>query len=401
MSINSIHALPGSPRAERGPRVRRLAAALASTSLVLSGVLAVAGGGVSDAAGDLSAAQVTSLKAALAAAVKVPHWEAGGPAISAKGMAGKTVFLLNDSSNQFTTSFNAGVAAAAKALGMKFTTGNGNSVATQDVQAIDNAVTAKVAVIILLAQTPATLASGLVKAKAAGIPVIETFIGDPSLPSAADKALGINADATYCYSCTGKLAAEYEILKTGGKVDSVVQQFAGSPPSDATAAGWKQAIEQYCPKTCSVKYDDVTMGANTVQEIQSGTQVAAQNPKVNAIFPVYDYQMAYMLPELQAANAANRIDLLSENADQAQMQEMASGDAVKVDVGNPVEWDGWAAMDQALRAIMKLAPVVNEKTPVRLFDTANVKSIDLTANPASWYGGANYAQDYEKLWGLG
>jgi ribose transport system substrate-binding protein len=72
-----------------------------------------------------------------------------------------------------------------------------------------------------------------------------------------------------------------------------------------------------------------------------------------------------------------------------------------VDVGNPVEWDGWAAMDQALRAIMKLAPVVNEKTPVRLFDTANVKSIDLTANPASWYGGANYAQDYEKLWGLG
>ena len=162
------------------------------------------------------------------------------------------------------------------------------------------------------------------------------------------------ADATYPYSRTGQLAAEWEIAQTGGKVNSVVQQFAGQPPSDATAAGWNAALKQYCPSTCSSSNDNVTFGAQTVQEIQSGTQVAAQNPQVNAIFPVYDYQMAYMLPELTAASASSRIDLLSENADLAQMQELKQGTSVKVDVGNPVEWDGWAAVDEALRALKGL-----------------------------------------------
>ena len=37
--------------------------------------------------------------------------------------------------------------------------------------------------------------------------------------------------------------------------------------------------------------------------------------------------------------------------------------------------------------------------PVRMFDTDNITSIDLTANPATWYGGASYQADYEKLWG--
>jgi ribose transport system substrate-binding protein len=128
--------------------------------------------------------------------------------------------------------------------------------------------------------------------------------------------------------------------------------------------------------------------------------VAAQNPKVNAIFPVYDYQMAYMLPELAAASASSRINLLSENADLAQMQELEQGTAVKVDVGNPVEWDGWAAVDEALRAVKGLPAVADEKLPVRMFDTDNIKSINLTANPASWYGGSDYQADYQKLWGV-
>ena len=156
--------------------------------------------------------------------------------------------------------------------------GSANQVTSQEVQDLENAVHAHVSVIILLANVPSSIATGLQAAKAAGIPVIETFIGNPALPSAADQALGVYADATYPYSRTGQLAAEWEIAQTGGKVNSVVQQFAGQPPSDATAAGWNAALKQYCPSTCSSSNDNVTFGAQTVQEIQSGTQVAAQNP---------------------------------------------------------------------------------------------------------------------------
>jgi ribose transport system substrate-binding protein len=360
-----------------------------------------AGGSSAGASPALTATQLSSIKADLKAAEGVPSWKAGGASLDASSLAGKKAFLLGTPANQFAQSFITGVTEAFKSVGMSVTVGGSpNNVSSQLVQDLENAVHAHVSVIILMANAPSSIATGLQAAKAAGIPVIETFIGNPALPSAADQALGVYADATYPYSRTGQLAAEWEIAQTGGKINSVVQQFAGQPPSDATAAGWNAALKQYCPSTCSSSSDNVTFGAQTVQQIQSGTQVAAQNKQVNAIFPVYDYQMAYMLPELAAASASDRIDLLSENADLAQMQELAQGTSVKVDVGNPVEWDGWAAVDEALRALKGLPAVADEQLPVRMFDTGNIKSIDLTANPATWYGGATYQSDYEKLWGV-
>jgi ribose transport system substrate-binding protein len=385
------------------------AAAVAASGLVLagcsssgsSGTTTGASSGSSSSSGSLSAASLSAIKADLKSAEAVPTFKAGGASFAATGLSGKKVFLLGTPTNQFATSFIAGVTGGAKAAGMSVSVaGSANSVASEEVQDIENAVNAHVSVIILLAIVPSTIATGLQKAKAAGIPVIETFIGNPQLPSAADKALGVYADATYDYSSTGQLAAEWEIEQTGGKVNSVVQQFPGQPPSDATAEGWIDTLKKYCAATCTSSDDNLTEGSQTVQEIQSGAQVAAQNSSVNAIFPVYDYQMAYMLPELTAASASSRINLLSENADQAQMQEMSSGTPVKVDVGNPVEWDGWAAMDEALRALKGLPAVEDEQVPVRLFTVDNVKSIDLSANPSSWFGAADYQADYEKLWGL-
>ena len=384
------------------------AAAMAASGLVLAGCSSSGSSGTTTGAsssasgsGAVSAASLSAIKADLKTAENVPSWKAGGASFSATGLTGKKAFLLGTPTNQFAESFIQGVTAGFKSAGMSVSVGgSADDVTSQEVQDIDNAVTAHVSVIILLAIVPSSIATGLQKAKAAGIPVIETFIGNPALPSAADKALGVYADATYPYSETGQLAAEWEIVQSGGKVNSVVQQFAGQPPSDATAEGWVDTLKKYCPSTCSSSDDNVTEGAQTVQQIQSGAQVAAQNSSVNAIFPVYDYQMAYMLPELTAANATKRINLLSENADLAQMQEMSSGTSVKVDVGNPVAWDGWAAVDEALRAMKGLPAVANEQLPVRLFDTDNIKSINLSADPGTWYGGADYQADYQKLWGV-
>jgi ribose transport system substrate-binding protein len=412
MSTESPATSPPTAAPARGTSRRRLRPAViagaAATALgVALSACSSSGGssatttGTSSGSGSLSASQLSTIKADLKSAEGMPSWKAGGAAFNASGLAGKKAFLLGTPTNQFAESFIAGVTAGFKSVGMSVSVGgSANQVTSQEVQDIENAVHAHVSVIVLLAIVPSSIATGLQAAKAAGIPVIETFIGNPALPSAADKALGVYADATYPYSRTGQLAAEWEIVQTGGKINSVVQQFAGQPPSDATAAGWTAALQKYCPSSCSSSADNVSTGAQTVQQIQSGAQVAAQNPKVNAIFPVYDYQMAYMLPELTAASATSRINLLSENADLAQMQELEQGTSVKVDVGNPVEWDGWAAVDEALRAVKGLPAVADEKLPVRMFDTDNIKSINLSADPGTWYGGANYQADYQKLWGV-
>ena len=75
---------------------------------------------------------------------------------------------------------------------------------------------------------------------------------------------------------------------------------------------------------------------------------------MNVIFPGVDFMVAYITPVLKAANADKRIMVLSTNADLAPMQTMAAGGSVKADVGNPIGWDAWGAVDQAYRAIAKI-----------------------------------------------
>jgi ribose transport system substrate-binding protein len=394
------------PSGRRSLRVRNRLIASGCLALGALGLALGTGGVVAGAAthpaaskGELSSAEVSTLKEAIDTAMKPSRWTAGGPAFDAKSLKGKTIWLLNDATNQWADNFAYGVEDAAKAAGLNFEQGSGGASGTGDVQAIENAVNEHVSVIIEDDQ-PSAASSALLMAKKAHIPVILAFAGDAHLPTAAEKADGVYADATYCYSCTGFVAAEYEILLHGGKVDSQVEQFTGNASSDAIAQGWAQALKQYCPKTCSVSYVNMSLASDYIQTVQSAAQVAAQGGSVNVLFPVYDFLMAFQLPELTAANATTRISLASENADLAQMQELQAGVAVNANVGNPVAWDGWAAVDQAMRALLKLPPVKNENVPVRLFNPTNIGSVNLTQNPATWYGTATYGLDYEKLWGL-
>lgn len=388
-------------------RMRTLAAFLAITmaATLLGGPSASAATGSALLANSptksagLSVAEKKFLKAALIAGAKPSKWQPGGPPLKAGKLKGKKVFVLSDSTNQFEQSFDTGVENAAKSVGMTVKRGDGNGVPTEDDQVIENAIDAHVNAIVLDAVPADTVGKSLELAKKAHIPVIWAFTGDPALPSAEDRAIGVTAYDTYCYSCTAKLVAYYELLRTNGNIHADLQEAGDSPQSEAIVKGWKQTMAKYCPKTCTTSYD-VIQGANSTQETQNAAQVAAQNPQTNLLFPVFDYSIAYELPAVTAANASTRIDIDSENADLAQMQSLSQGTSVKVDVGNPVEWDGWAAMDQVLRALLHMAPSGNEKVPVRLFDTQNIKSVNLKKDPSTWYGNDNYAAAYEKLWGV-
>jgi len=377
-------------------------------SLCLAGAVSLSAGGAASAAsahpaasgiGPLTATQVSTIKAALAAARKPSRWTAGGPAFSAKSLKGKTVWLLNDATNQWADNFAAGVKSAVLAAGLNYAEGTGGPGGTNDAQAVENAVNEHVDAIIEIAN-PSLVSSALLKAKAAGIPVILAFDGDAHQPTATEKGLGIRAIADYCYSCTGYLAAEYEILHDNGKVVSQVEQFPGNTSSDTIAKGWVAALKKFCPKTCSTSYVNLNLAGAFIQSVQSGAQVAAQGGSINVLFPVYDFLMGFMLPELTAANAQGRIAMASENADLAQMQELKAGVSVNANVGNPVAWDGWSAVDQTLRVLKHLPSVANENVPVRMFDSSNIGSVNLSENPANWYGTATYGLDYERLWGL-
>ena len=356
-----------------------------------------------DAAG-LTRSQIKALKHALSATEGASRFIAPGPALPAakvRALKGDSIMFLGVGENTFNTEYLTGVQQAAKALGMHVIYDNALTAATQ-VHDIESAIAENAKAVVLECIVPTSVSSALTKAKAAGVTVVVGCTGDPRLPTAKLKALGVFGEVTYSYTHSGKLVGEYDVLKTDGKVHALVQWFKGLGASDDTVAGFKSVLEKYCPKTCSATYTDIPLtSSGETSTLQSSATAAVANPSTNVFFPVYDFMVTYDEPIITSARANSRIILATQNADLAPMQEISAGNtAVKAEVGDPTTWEGWASVDQALRGILRMAPVANEHVPTRLFDTANIKHVNLKAPLTTWYGPANYRADYERLWGV-
>ena len=343
-------------------------------------------------------AQVNSI---LAKYAKPTHFINPGPAVNVKKLHGKTIFFLTSTTQlPFVQLLISGIQAGAAAAGLNVQVGDSQNQLTEAVRLLDQAVADKVGVIVVFGDTPNSLNAPLEAAKAAHIPVVLGFYGDPNVPPPSYKShWNVVANSTYCYSCAAALVADYAISATKGHVNAMMTYDPTSPSSTALQKGFSSELTKWCPKTCTANYVN-TPASNAFQLTTTASAAAVQNPATNFIFPQYDGYIAAVLPSITAANAASRVMVGSDNADIAQMQEMKAGTAVKVDIGSPVAWSGWAVVDQSIRAMLGVAPSPNENLPLRVFDAANVGSFNLAAGESVWYGKIDYKLDYEKLWGV-
>lgn len=351
----------------------------------------------------LKHAQVKKLKKDLKKAQRPSKFVAPGPKLSSskvKALSGSSVMFLGVGQNTFNTELLTGVKQAAQAVGMSVIYDNSET-ATSQVQDIDTAVSENAKAVILECIIPTSVSSALSKAKAAGVTVVDACTGDPRLPTSKVSNLGVFGYVTYSYTKAGKIIGEFDVLKTKGHVDAIVQYFKGLGASTDTVTGFKHALHKFCPKTCSASFTDIPLSSSTTSAISSSASAAVANPSINVFFPVYDFMVNDDEPIITSAHANTKITLGTQNADLAPMQQLAAGNtAVKAEVGDPTTWEGWASMDQALRGMTGMKPVKNEHVPTRLFDTANIKSVTLKASMTTWYGKVNYRTDYERLWGV-
>jgi ribose transport system substrate-binding protein len=373
--------------------------ALLSTSACGAGESASGTGASSKSA--LSAAQQQELEKIIADAEAEVPWKNPGPAVDVSGLKGKRVFVLNDDqSNPFQAALLQGVKDAGKAAGISVDIGDGQGNITRDIQLINNAVHSKVDAIILDTIPPNTVAPALVEAKAAGIPVIAGLYGNPGhVFTAENEKLGVVGDGTFEFGRSGALAADYAIAATKGNVNAVIMTVQGFVLSQDIEDGFVGELKKYCPETCKYKVVKIPL-ATLSQAITSAAQVGAQDPNVNVMFPMVDNMIAFAMPPVKAAKAQDRIMFVSTNSDLAPMQQLAKGE-VKALAGNPPAWDGWVMMDQALRAMAGMPNAADSVGPLRMFNERNIKSVDLKADVATWFGKADYEGEYKKLWGVG
>jgi ribose transport system substrate-binding protein len=332
----------------------------------------------------------------LVQAAKQPvQFKAPGPAFDAGAAKGKTVYVIAQSlAIQFTRDVTNGLKEALAKAGVNVQVVDDKADISQTARLLAQGTALKPAAIVV-AERSDLLQAPLRQVKEAGIPVITQFNHDPRLPGPAEQDLGVTADVSYCYSCAGRLISDYAINESQGNVDAVGYWSPDDGVGKYEIDGMKNEQARLCPD-CQTDFKDVLI-SQWQRQIPTLTQTDLRaNPNLTYFLPTYDGMTPFMLPAIHAANAQDKVNIVTFNADKFAVEDMKDGDVIRALVGSPLKWFGYATADEVLRIITGQQPVV-ENVPLRIFDQSNAP--DTSTDESTWYG-ADFQSEYAKLWGL-
>jgi ribose transport system substrate-binding protein len=362
-------------------RFLAVAAALAAAAVVIA------------AAGGAATSSYSGAQANLAKYRAVPKFVAPGPAFEAKKAAGKTLFVIPASSQvPFVATIDNHIKRIAGGLGIKVKSWENQGQPSQWVQGMNAAVAQKASAIVLLAgNDPAALQPQIKAAKAKGIPTIVAHLYDENQPSAPNVGGLINIP----YKIAGQLIADQAIADTKGKANALVVTINQVKSTVPMVAGIKGEFAKYC-QGCKLRYTDVTI-ADIATKIQPNVQAAlTADPSINYVICLYDSAEApFALAAIRAAGRTGKVKISTFNGTPEMLKLVKQGQ-IAMDVGENLEWIGYAIVDQAARIMIGIAPVKSEHVPVRVFDSSNIAQ----AGPKFTSGwGTSYVSGYKKLWG--
>lgn len=325
---------------------------------------------------------------------KVPAFVPPGPAFNAKAKAGgKTLFVIPSSSQvPFVATISNHITRIAKSAGVKVTTWNNQGQPSEWVQGMNAAISQKASAIVLLAgNDPAGLQPQIKAAKAKGIPTIVAHLYDERQPSAPNVGGVVNIP----YNLAGRLIADQAIVDTKGKANALVVTVNQVKSTVPMVAGIRAEFGKYC-KGCKLSYTDVTI-ADFATKIQPNVQAAlTRDPGINYVIALYDSaEVPFVAAAIRAAGRVGDVKVSTFNGTPEILKMVDQGDIVTADVGENLEWIGYAIVDQSMRIMGGLNPVKSEHVPLRVFDGSNIAQ----AGPNFTSGwGRGYIGGYRKLW---
>lgn len=326
----------------------------------------------------------------------VPKFVAPGPAFNAKAKAGgKTIFIIPASSQiPFVSTIANHIKRIAGPVGVKVTIWQNQGQPSQWVQGMSAAIAQKASAIVLLAgNDPAGLQPQIKAAKANGIPTIVAHLYDDNQPSAPNVGGLVNIP----YKLAGQLIADQAIADTKGKANALVVTINQVKSTLPMVAGIREEFRKYC-SGCKLKFTDVTI-ADVATKIQPNVQAALTgDPGINYVIALYDSaEVPFAAAAIRAAGRTGRVKISTFNGTPEILKMVKQGDIVTTNVGENLEWIGYAIADQSMRIMGGLKPVKYARVPVRVFDKTNIAQ----AGPKFTSGWGNtYVSGYHKLWGL-
>ena len=278
-----------------------------------------------------------------------------------------------------------GVIAAAKAAGWTTIELNGNANPQTEQQAMDSLIARKVDAIVLNSINASSVGEGMSHAKTAHIPVIVSFAQDPT-------PFGGIADVRINDTLAGEVIGAYMVTNGGGNVvavydnsaQEVIQRFQGLQQAFKMFGGGKLIVNDPISGAQIGPSESNLMGA-LLQKYPKG--------QINWIFCGYDFSC---VPLVQEIKRAGRTEIKATGYD-GNLQNLGfirSGEVQVAAVGYPLEWAGWAVVDD-LNRYFNHSPLW---PGAKYFDFRLLTKADVPHPGTSYQGDINYKAKFKQLW---
>jgi ribose transport system substrate-binding protein len=280
-----------------------------------------------------------------------------------------------------------GVVEAAKAAGWKTIVIDGKGDPQVQQKAMNSLIARKVDAIVLNSINATSVGEAMSNAKKAGIPVIVSFAQNP-------KPFGGLEDVRIDDVQAGKVAAAYIVTHGGGNVvavydnsaEEVVQRYDGLKAGLGQFGGGKLIGSE--------KISGSQIGPSEAKLMSSYLQRYAKG-KINWVFCGYDFMCTPLIQEIDRSGR-NEIKAIAYDGNLENLAFIRKGTVQAAAVGYPLEWAGWAVVDELNRHFnsQKLWPGTKYFN-FRLLETSN-----LPPEGKSYEGDIDFRAKFRGLWNV-
>jgi ribose transport system substrate-binding protein len=196
--------------------------------------------------------------------------------------------------------------------------------------------------------------------------------------------------------------AYWLIASSGGTASAIIGEEEDSPSSIAYVQNALPIFKQDCPD-CHIVVKPITASMSDQQITAAVTSNVQTDPTAQYYYTEFEDSLQDTVSGIQAAGKASSVGIAVAGGSVNGLGLLKSGQLVKAVVAVDQPYAGWALTDEVLRMMTKSGPV-SETFPSRLFDAANIGSVQVTSaaqDSGAWFGDDSYQASFEKLWGVG
>jgi ribose transport system substrate-binding protein len=330
-----------------------------------------------------------------------PKFTPPGPSLDGSKLKGKTVALIAiDLRVPALTQVVDAAKGIAQQVGMKTTVFDGQSNPTQVNQGMTQAINSHVDAIISVGLPVQIIGTQLKTAKADGIPVIDVVNTPPKkgVPGEGSDP-NVFGNVAPDSDLVGRLLAATAIVQTKADAHVAIMNTSELTVAPVLVGAMEQTLKK-C-SSCDYTTTDTALNDWSTRLPDQAASVIRSKPDVNFVLPIYDNMSLFATTGVRQAGGNGKVHMASFNGTAAALALVKTGDIMVADVAQNNDWAAWAAMDQAMRGMLKLEPA-DPVLPTRYVDTGDLKGVDTSSqdkvNEALF--GTAYRDGFLQLWGL-